>query len=76
MLLKAFREDRVTPSEAARTFHVLRKTLTDRLHGKVSEDCKTAGRKWALTPGQERDLCNYIAGRGFPLTINQIFLLS
>lgn len=77
--LKACREDKVTPSEAARTFNVPRKTLTDRLHGKVSDDCKTAGRKRALTPGQERDLCNYIgymAGRGFPLTINQILMLA
>ena len=53
--LQACREDGITPPEAARTFNVPRKTLTDRLQGKVDEGCKTAGRKRALTPTQEQD---------------------
>ena len=73
--LRACREDGVTPSEAARSFGVPRKTLTHTLQGKVSEDCKTAGRKRASTPGQEKDSA-YMAGRGFPLTISQILMLA
>ena len=60
---------------AARLHNVPRKTLSDRLRSRVSEDCTGAGRPSILLDEEEKSLCNYIeymANRGFPLTINQI----
>ncbi|KAK4306646.1 hypothetical protein Pmani_021539 [Petrolisthes manimaculis] len=77
--IKACKTGMMTPSQAAKEYNVPRKTLTDRLQRKVSEDCTNAGRKRALTPGQEKDLCRfieYMAMRGFPLTVNQILMLA
>ena len=65
----------ISISDASRQFHIPRMTLSDRIHNKVNENCGQMGRKTALTPQQEEDLCKfigYMAGRGFPLTINQI----
>ena len=62
-------------AEASRQFDIPRMTLSDRIKHKVSEDCTQIGRKQALTDQQEEDLCkfiDYMAGRGFPLTIHQI----
>lgn len=77
--LEACKTGMMTPTQAAQEHNVPRKTLTDRLEKKVSEDCTHAGRKRALTLGQEKDLCRfieYMALRGFPLTINQILMLA
>lgn len=77
--IQACKHHDMTPSAAAETYNVPRRTLVDRLRGKVREDCTSAGRRRALTLDQEKDLCSYItymAGRGFPLTVNQILMYA
>ena len=62
-------------AEAAKNNNVPRKTLSDRYHKKVKEDTSGGGRPPALSQEHEKDLCGYIeymAQRGFPLTIHQI----
>lgn len=64
--------------QAAATYGVPRTTLDDRVKGKVAVDCKH-GNPTALTPEEEQSLCNYLeymAGRGFPLTIPQVMLMA
>ena len=65
-------------SAAARDNGVPRKTLCDRLHKKVDDDCKLGG-PTILTEEQEKSLCGYIeymASQGFPLTINQVIMFA
>lgn len=62
---------------AARDYGIPRKILTNRLHGKVA-DFGRFGRPIKLSE-KEKDLCiytDYMAGRGFPLTINQIIMYA
>lgn len=70
--------DGLRVSHAAATFGVPRKTLDDRVKGKVQLGCKH-GNQTALTPEDEESLYNYIdymAGRGFPLTVSQVTLMA
>ena len=62
-------------TEASRTYDIPRNTIADRIKNKVDIDCNHIGRATNITRQQEEDLCKfigYMAGRGFPLTINQI----
>ena len=76
--LEAVRERNVSATKAAIDFNVPRKTLTDRLHKKVADSCKL-GKPRALSDEHEKSLCGYIeymAQRGFPLTVNQIIMYA
>lgn len=72
--LNAVRSGLMGVTEASRQFDIPRNTISDRLKNKTQDKCRI-GRRTALTPQQEDDLCqfvDYMAGRGFPLTINQV----
>ena len=61
-------------STAASRFGVPRKSLDDRVKGNVDLDCKM-GNETALSGDEEHSIFNYIeymARRGFPLSMSQI----
>ena len=67
-------EGTFTISKAARVYQVPRKTLSDRVNGNVAVDCRM-GPSTALSKEEEESLVKYIeymASRGFPLTVDQI----
>lgn len=77
--LSEVRSKKLTPSQAAKIFKVPRKTLTDRLENKVKDNCKAGGGGTILSEENEKSLCTYIeymATRGFPLTVNQIMMYA
>lgn len=68
-----------TPSEAAKFYKVPRKTLTDRISKNIKDDCKAGGAGTYLSEEHEQSLCSYIeymAHRGFPLTVNQVMMYA
>ena len=76
--LKKCRAQEMNITNAAKTYNVPRKTMTDRLKRKVEDNCCN-GRRTVLNPTEENSLCSYIeymATRGFPLTINQIIMFA
>ena len=77
--LEEVRSNKMTASEASRVFKVPRKTLTDRIQNKVKDNCKAGGPPTILSEEHELSLCSYIeymATRGFPLTISQILMYA
>lgn len=79
LALRACREDNMGLRAASRLYNVPRKTLGDRINRKVSSDNPKLGRQEYLSEDQERDLCKYIeymAGRAFPLTVQQIKMFA
>ena len=77
--LSECRNNDIKVATAAKLYNVPHKTLSDRLKSKVKDDCPGAGRQSILSKKQEQNQCNYIeyiANRGFPLTINQIMMFA
>ena len=77
----AVKSNALTVSQAATTYNVPRKTLDDRVKGRVVHGMNP-GRDTVLSPREEKALCNYLvymAERGFPLTcsiVSRVELLS
>ena len=70
--MKAVQEEGMTVSGASKQFSVSRKTLDDRIKGRVKHGCKP-GPSTALTAEEESALTAYLlhmAEHGFPLTSN------
>ena len=70
--MKAVQEEGMTVSGASKQFSVPRKTLDDRIKGRVKHGCKP-GPSTALTAEKESALTAYLlhmAEHGFPLTSN------
>lgn len=70
----ACREEGMSASAASRLHKVPRKSLTDRLQGRVKINCRM-GPPTALSDEQEKTLCHYMeymADQGFPLTVSHI----
>ncbi len=68
--LEAVKKSEATVSKAAKQFNVPRKTLDDRVKGRVCHGSKS-GPATVFTSAEEDILCNYliyVAERGFPLT--------
>ena len=73
------RNNRMKPTEAARFYKIPRKTLTDRISKNIKDDCKGGGGGTYLSEEHEQSLCSYIdymAKRGFPLTISPIIMYT
>ena len=65
-------------SQAATTYTVPRKTLDDRVKGRVVHGTNP-GRDTVLSPTEEKALCNYLfymAERGFPLTRSMVMAFA
>ena len=78
--LSDVRDRGLSERQAAAENNVPRKTLSDRIHKRLKggDNC-TMGRSTILSYSQEKDLCSYIeymAQRGFPLTVNQIIMFA
>ena len=79
--LEAVKSNALTVTQAATTYNVPRKTLDDRVKGRVVHGMNP-GRDTVLSPREEKALCNYLvymAERGFPLTcsiVSRVELLS
>ena len=72
--LRQIRSGELKVTEASKKFKVPRTTIFDRLRNRVDEQCPM-GRKRALTPQQEIDLCkymNHMNSCGSPLTKNEV----
>lgn len=76
--LKAVVDDRVSVSGAAKKFSVPRRTLDDRVKGRVRHG-SCPGPKTALSKEEEGALCSYLiymAERGFPLTPKMVMAFA
>ena len=72
--LEAVQKNLTSVTTAANKFNVPRKTLDDRVKGRVVHGRKS-GPGTILTPAEEDILCNYLiymAQRGFPLTMKMV----
>ena len=79
MALSELRNKTMKPTEASRYYKIPRKTLTDRISKNIKDDCKGGGAGTFLSQEHEESLCSYIdymAKRGFPLTISQIIMYA
>ena len=68
--LESVKSKALIVTQAATTYNVPRKTLDDRVKGRVVHGMNP-GRDTVLSPTEEKALCNYLvymAERGFPLT--------
>ena len=79
MALAEVRSKSKTASEAAKYYKIPRKTLTDRISKNIKDDCKAGDAGTYLSDEHELSLCSYIeymAKRGFPLTISQVMMYA
>ena len=76
--LEAVKSNALTVTKAATTYNVPRKTLDDRVKGRVVHGTNP-GRDTVLSPTEEKALCNYLvfmAERGFPLTCSMVMAFA
>ena len=79
MALQDIRNNNMKPSEASKIYKIPRKTLTDRISKNIKDDCKAGGAGTYLSAEHELSLCSYIeymATRGFPLTVSQVIMYA